>query len=163
MAPTFILTAELDPASFAWLDGLRRDHFPPERNQLPAHLTLFHRLSLAQTARLSGLPIPAGAVPILCDGLLLLGFGVAIRITSPGLIQLRATAREIMSGEFSRQDSQTWRPHVTVQNKATADSAQRLHRDLASGFAVRAGAVTGLLVWGYLGGPWKLVERVPFG
>jgi hypothetical protein len=47
MDRSFILTAELDPASFAWLDWLRREHFPPERNLLPAHLTLFHRLSSA--------------------------------------------------------------------------------------------------------------------
>ena len=32
MPGTFILTAELDADSFAWLDGLRREHFPSERN-----------------------------------------------------------------------------------------------------------------------------------
>lgn len=31
-AATYILTAELDPESFAWLDALRREHFLPERN-----------------------------------------------------------------------------------------------------------------------------------
>jgi hypothetical protein len=31
-AATYILTAELDPESFTWLDGLRREHFLPERN-----------------------------------------------------------------------------------------------------------------------------------
>src|SRR6478736_2886397 len=55
MDRTFILTAELDPASFDWLDGLRRVHFPPARNLLPAHLTLFHRLSPAQTDRLGAI------------------------------------------------------------------------------------------------------------
>jgi len=44
METTYILTAEMDDDSFAWLAGLRRRHFPPERNFLPAHLTLFHRL-----------------------------------------------------------------------------------------------------------------------
>lgn len=39
-----VLIAELDDESFAWLDGLRRRHFPPERNHLAAHLTLFHAL-----------------------------------------------------------------------------------------------------------------------
>jgi hypothetical protein len=39
-----IVAAELGATDFAWLDRLRRAHFPPDRNQLPAHLTLFHHL-----------------------------------------------------------------------------------------------------------------------
>jgi len=42
MAGPLIVTAELAPEDFAWLDALRRHHFPPERNQLRAHLTMFH-------------------------------------------------------------------------------------------------------------------------
>src|SRR5262245_10736097 len=63
MEPTYILTAELDADSFAWLDSLRRNHFSPERNLLPAHLTLFHRLSSAQMASLSEFVTPLLAVP----------------------------------------------------------------------------------------------------
>ena len=44
MAGALIVTAELGPADFGWLEGLRRAHYPPERNQLPAHLTMFHAL-----------------------------------------------------------------------------------------------------------------------
>ncbi|RXH10632.1 2'-5' RNA ligase family protein [Bradyrhizobium guangzhouense] len=162
MDRTFILTAELDPASFAWLDGLRCEHFPPERNLLPAHLTLFHRLSSAQTVRLDVFGLAAAPLPVLLDAPILLGFGVAIRIRSPELEQVRAKALASMGGEFSRQDSQAWRPHVTIQNKVSADAARHLHHDMQSGFVQRAGAVLGLLVWEYLGGPWKLVERLPF-
>ena len=62
---TYILTAEMDPESYAWLDRLRQQHFPLERNLLPAHLTMFHRLSSAQAARRSrthpaGCAHPAG-------------------------------------------------------------------------------------------------------
>ena len=42
---SIIVSALLDPDSFAWLDGLRRSHFPVERNLLDAHLTLFHALA----------------------------------------------------------------------------------------------------------------------
>ncbi|HEU5286581.1 MAG TPA: 2'-5' RNA ligase family protein, partial [Sphingomicrobium sp.] len=35
-----IVTAELGAEDFAWLDALRRRHYPPERNRVPAHLTL---------------------------------------------------------------------------------------------------------------------------
>jgi hypothetical protein len=93
MRQTFILTAELDADSFAWLDGLRREHFPPERNLLPAHLTLFHRLSSAQTARLDALDLPADPMPVLFDALILLGFGVAVGIRCSGLDRVREAVR----------------------------------------------------------------------
>ena len=41
----FIVTAELPGEVFAWANGLRRAHFPPERNNLAAHVTLFHSLA----------------------------------------------------------------------------------------------------------------------
>ncbi|QAU49949.1 2'-5' RNA ligase family protein [Bradyrhizobium guangzhouense] len=162
MAATFILTAELDPASFAWLDGLRRNYFPPERNLLPAHLTLFHRLSSEQTGRLREVRLPRGPIRVLLDAPLPLGPGVAIRVRSPDLEQVRSAARLAMGGEFSRQDSQGWRPHVTIQNKVAADVAKRLRQQLATDFEPRAGAATALLVWEYLNGPWKPVDRLPF-
>lgn len=159
---TCILTAELDPDSFAWLDDLRRAHFPAERNWLPAHLTLFHRLSPAQTDRLSELAFPTDAVRVVFDGVMLLGFGVAVRVRSPALAGIRAAAQTAMGGAFSRQDSQNWRAHVTIQNKVDADTARRLHQHLESGFVPRSGTVTGLLVWAYLGGPWRLMRKLPF-
>jgi len=39
-----ILTLALDGEAFALFDRLRREHFPPERNVVPAHVTLFHAL-----------------------------------------------------------------------------------------------------------------------
>ena len=38
MAGPLIVTAELAPADFAWLNALRRQHYPAERNQLPANI-----------------------------------------------------------------------------------------------------------------------------
>ena len=43
-AQPLVLTAVLPPAEQAWLDGWREEFFPPERNHLAAHLTLFHAL-----------------------------------------------------------------------------------------------------------------------
>ncbi|MBW7970639.1 2'-5' RNA ligase family protein [Bradyrhizobium sp. BR 10289] len=162
MERTFILTAELDTDGFAWLDGLRREHFPPERNLLPAHLTLFHRLSSAQTERLDDAAMPAAAIFILYERIRLLGSGVAVEITAPALAQLRTAVRHVMGGDFSKQDRQSWRPHVTVQNKVTAAAARQLHDRLSAGFKPRTGGVSGLLVWEYLGGPWRLVRRLSF-
>ena len=44
MAGALIVTAELGKQDFAWLDALRRRHYPAERNRVPAHLTLFRTL-----------------------------------------------------------------------------------------------------------------------
>lgn len=162
MPSTYILTAELDGHTFAWLDELRRAHFPSDRNLLPAHLTMFHRLTSRQIALLGNIELPSAPVDIHLAGLLFLGSGVAVRVQSPDLEHLRAAACSTMAGQFSRQDSQPWRPHVTIQNKVAPATARQLHRALDSAFSPRTGAAIGLLVWEYLGGPWKLCERLQF-
>ena len=52
MAGALIVTAELGGPEQAWLDRLRKAHFRPERNQLPAHLTLFHAVPPSAEAEL---------------------------------------------------------------------------------------------------------------
>jgi len=159
---TYILTTELDDDSFAWLDALRRQHFPPARNVLSAHLTMFHRLSGAQIERLASAAIPTGPIALDFDGLRFLGSGVAFNVRSPDLQRLRREIVIAIGGELSRQDSQRWMSHVTVQNKVQAETAKQLLATLDETFAIRAGLATGLLVWEYLGGPWKLVRRLSF-
>ena len=44
MTAPIIVTALIGAPDFAFLDALRRAHFPPDRNHLRAHLTLFHHL-----------------------------------------------------------------------------------------------------------------------
>uniref|UniRef100_UPI0032979082 2'-5' RNA ligase family protein n=1 Tax=Salmonella enterica TaxID=28901 RepID=UPI0032979082 len=78
------------------------------------------------------------------------------------LAQLRATVRDAMGGAFSGQDSQGWRPHVTIQNKVTAAAARQLHDEPSASFEPRSGSVSGLLVWEYLNGPWRLARRISF-
>ena len=160
---TYILTAELDDASFSWLDALRRQHFPPERNVLSAHLTMFHRLSGAQVERLPPAAMPAEPIELVFDSLRFLGAGVAFSVRSPDLERLRRDIAAAVGGELSRQDSQKWTPHVTVQNKVQADIAKGLLAALDAAFVDRNGCATGLLVWEYLGGPWKLERRISFG
>jgi hypothetical protein len=160
MESTYILTAEMDDDSFAWLNGLRQAHFPEERNFLPAHLTLFHRMSSEQIVRLGSIEVPRTPIELCFDRIVFLGSGVAIRIRSAELERLRNTAQAGMGGELSRQDRQPWKPHVTVQNKVPVETARQLQRMLEHGFAERVGVVTGLLVWEYLGGPWTLAKRI---
>lgn len=166
LAP-LILTLALDRESFARFDGLRRRHFPPERNLIPAHLTLFHHLPGAEAGRLlADLAAAArdrGPLPLRVSGLLLLGRGVAFRVESPELQELRARLAAAWSPWLGAQDRQPFRPHVTVQNKVAPADARALHAALSNGFAPFVAWGEGLLLWRYLGGPWQELARVPFG
>ncbi|MDB5656170.1 MAG: 2-5 ligase family protein [Tardiphaga sp.] len=160
---TYILTAEMDDASFAWLDALRRQHFPPARNFLSAHLTMFHRLFALQIDQLQAIAMPPAPIDLDFHAVRFLGSGVAFSVGSPALERLRRDIIATVGGELSRQDSQKWLPHVTVQNKVKADAARALFERLGHGFVGRAGHATGLVVWEYLGGPWKRSHRLSFG
>lgn len=160
-----IVSALLAPADFAWADGLRRAHFPPERNHLAAHLTLFHHLPpssegelrqrLAQATRR---PRP----PATATGVMNLGRGVAIRIASPELAAIRAELAEAFTGLLTPQDMGGWRPHVTVQNKVEPAAARALLAELEALPWPRPLAIAGLACWFYRGGPWELVSRHMF-
>ncbi|QUS39477.1 2'-5' RNA ligase family protein [Tardiphaga alba] len=164
--PTFILTAELDAEIFSWLDGLRRKHFPQSRNVLSAHLTMFHRLAPQQIERILTTALPQQKIDLTFDSVRFLGFGNAISVSSTAFEQLRHKLKDAIGDGLSRQDTQRWSPHVTVQNKVTAETAQKLYSDLSDEFLPRNGQAYGLLVWEYLGGPWRLIHCKhfkPFG
>lgn len=165
MAGPLIVTAEFASADFAWLDGLRRAHFPPERNQVRAHLTLFHALPpfaeaevrsrLAQLARSAA---PTASI----EGMMDLGGGVAFRIVSPDLYRIRSELGTGLHGLLTAQDSQGWRPHVTVQNKVSPKIARALLEQLQTHFSPRPLGIAGLALHRYLGGPWKTLQRYRF-
>ncbi|MEO6360166.1 MAG: 2'-5' RNA ligase family protein [Sphingomicrobium sp.] len=153
-----IVTAQIAPADFAWLNDLRRRHFPPDRNQLDAHLTMFHALPpsserelRSRLGALANSPPPYAAIA----GLMNLGGGVAYRIISDDLERIREQLAEGLHGLLSAQDSGGWRPHVTIQNKVAPRAARELMHQLEMGFRSRPLAISGLGLHLYLGGPWK--------
>lgn len=161
-----ILTLALDAATQDRFDGLRRAHFPPARNVLDAHLTLFHHLPAEEGAALDAdLAELAAAQPPLdltVDGLLFLGRGVAFTLDSPALVALRGELARRWWPWLGEQDRRRFRAHVTVQNKATPAAARALRDELQAGFAQFAATGTGLQLWRYLGGPWEPVAEYPF-
>ena len=165
MAGALIITAEMAPEDRAWLDQLRRTHYPPERNQLPAHLTMFHSLppsaeneARATLARLSSERPPDAWI----DGLIDLGGGVAFRVFSTDLDRIRQELAENFRGLLSSQDGTGWRPHVTIQNKVAAKQARALKSALEADFRQRRLGIVGLALHRYLGGPWEQVGRYSF-
>ena len=175
-----IVTALFGAEDAAMLGGLRRAHFPPERNHLEAHVTLFHALPpaiedelRALLARLAGDTAPLSAR---LDGVMNLGRGTALRVTSPAMLDLRARVADRFLGMLSAQDSHPPRLHITIQNKVAPAEARALQRSLAGaraeagpvtgqgagGWAGRNFAFPGLALFRYRGGPWEPVRRFPF-
>lgn len=165
-AAPLIVSAPFGPDDFAWLDALRRAHFPAERNQLDAHLTLFHHLppsSEAELRRRLGEAARGPAPHAIAAGPINLGRGVAIRIESPGLAAIRADLAEAFHGLLTPQDAAGWRAHVTIQNKVAPEAARVLLESLRADFRPRPVALAGLALWRYRGGPWEAVSRHMFG
>ena len=165
LAPV-IVSALFGRADQAWFDGLRRQHFPPERNQLDAHLTLFHHLppscapELKQrlAAATRGVPAPRARAA----GLMSLGRGVAFRIEAPALVAIRAELARAFAGLLTPQDAGGWRPHVTIQNKVAPAVAKLLLAELGRDFRPRDVEIAGLAAWWYRGGPWEPLSRHMF-
>jgi len=162
----FIVTAELPRDLFAWADQLRRVHYPPERNRLEAHVTLFHSFapSLREELR-TYLPRIAGeyASPeARITGLMDLGTGTAFAIRSAGMLAIRETIAEHFHGALTAQDRHEPRLHITIQNKVTRDEAQALQHELAKTLDERDFAFTGLGLHLYRNGPWEALGRWPF-
>lgn len=165
-----ILTLALDAASQAFFDDLRRQHFPPARNFLAAHLTLFHALPGAAQAEISGFldTMSANQPPLALDvaGVQFMGQGVMYQLESPALRRLHRTLQTAWQTEFgfalSGQDRQPLHPHVTVQNKVSSAAARTLHETLKAGFQPFPATGTGLRLWAYRGGPWEQLGSFEF-
>lgn len=148
-----------------WLQQLRRDHYPPERNRVPAHLTLFRHLPPSvegelgrRLAAYAATPAPEATIAGIVD----LGEGTALRVESEGLEDIRYDLALALCGLLTPQDMAPWRPHITVQNKVEPKQARALQARLRAGFERRPLAIRGLAVWRYLDGPWEPVKNFVF-
>ncbi len=170
MADPFILTAALPTDLGAWAEGLRRAHYPIDRNHIHAHVTLFHAFAPSLLEELRDfLPkvtgefgCPEGAV----KGAMDLGKGTAITLEAPQLLALRALIAEHFHGSLTFQDLYEPRPHITIQNKVTKQEARRLQASLVPVLApwIKKGRFTfpALELWHYRGGPWERVKTCAF-
>jgi hypothetical protein len=160
------VTGELPVDIFSWSNGLRAEHFPPERNHLKAHVTLFHSFapSLREElprllARIAGEFAPPQAE---VTGLMDLGQGTAIALRSPGLMAVRERIAEHFWDMLTRQDQGGKKLHITIQNKVTRAEALALQRQLQPALPLRRFAFTGLGLHIYLGPHWEAVGAWKF-
>ncbi len=161
-----IVTATLPPDLYSWATQLRSEHYPAERNFLKAHVTLFHALPpfVEGEARevLARLAARTAPVPARLEGVMNLGGGTALRLSSPALLDLREEIAERFTGLLTGQDSHAPRLHITVQNKVVNAEAKALQHWLTARVEPQGFTFRGLELHRYLGGPWEAVAKWPF-
>ena len=165
-AVPIIVTATMGAADQRYFDALRAEHFPPDRNRLRAHITLFHQLPPSCFDELDRLirrvaadnPSPAARLRAVYS----LGTGTAFRIDSPDLIALREQIADHFTGALTAQDRGVPRLHITVQNKVAPAEARALLTRLARDFHPRALSIIGLAIHLYRGGPWETLSSRNF-
>jgi len=151
---------------FAWANNLRRQYFPPERNQVPAHITLFHHLPghceneiLADMQKIGREFRPPRAR---LASVMKLGNGAAFLIESEELQAIRTIVADDFFGLLTKQDQGRSRLHITVQNKVTAAVAKETYTALSTQFVPRSLTITGLQIFRYNGGRWDDIKSYKF-
>lgn len=160
-----IVTADFSTDDFAWLEGLRRAHYPADRNRVPAHLTMFQGLPpSAEEAVKRQLSIHGAGPPprATIAGLMNLGGGVAYRVVSDELESIREAIADHFHGLLSGPDAAGWRPHVTIQNKVAPKVARALLAELELNFRPRPLGIAGMSLHAYRGGPWDMIATYRF-
>jgi hypothetical protein len=161
-----ILTALLEAPAQAWFEGLRRAHYPPALNQVPAHVSLFHHLPGSELEavrrRLKALCAEVPPPAITVTGLRALGKGVAYRLRSPELDDVRAELASGWDTLLIPQDRAGFEGHVTVQNKVTPATAKATLQQLEARFVPLATRASAIAIWRYCEGPWETLGQVAF-
>lgn len=162
MLSPLVITLDLDEASMARFQAERAELFPPNRTQVGAHLTLFHAIPGQMEAQvLEEVQIAADRPPfdVAVGKVISLGRGAAYSLEAPELSEIRARLRQSWAAHLTPQDSQGFRPHVTVQNKVDPATSKETVQRLQAAFVPFTAHAEALVVWRYVGGPWELVQR----
>ena len=164
---SLVLTLEMDGDSFASLDALRRRYSAPERNVVPAHVTLFYRLPGARSREIKTYlkqfaalrrPIEIAAVEAKTTER-----GVAIFFHAPQLNALRNDLAREWRPWLADQDQAGFRPHVTIVTNVGEREAGRILREIRATFRTPKVRGTGLHLWRYRDGPWENEQLFRFG
>lgn len=160
-----IVTAEMEAADQAWAEALRQRYFPPERNQLRAHITLLRHLAPSLQDELQTLLKKLTQAPkprVIIGSVSSLGQGVAIGLHSSELIEIWSLLARRFEYYLTPQDQHQPRLHITVQNKVTSQVAKATLTELEAASMPRSVEIAALACWHYRGGPWSLIGRHAF-
>lgn len=165
-AAPIIVTAHVRPEDMIEFNAMRREHFPPERNFLDAHITMFHHMpskhldEIVERAKVSFKDRSVFTAQI--RGVRHLGAGVAFEIASEALEDVRTDLFRRFGSWPGPQDRQKFKPHITVQNKVSRAKADELFKALQSTFEPKDILIEGIDLWFYRGGPWQHVSFLSF-
>ena len=160
-----IVTAEMGVGDQVWAEGLRRRHYPAERNYVPAHITLLRHLSPSLEGELRTLlrefarkKRPMAAI----TGVRMVNCGVIIGLHSPDLLALWSQMAARFERHLTPPDLHEPRLHITIQNKVSEAAARATVAMIEASLVLRPVSVAALACWSYGGGPWSLIGRYPF-
>jgi 2'-5' RNA ligase len=161
-----ILTLTLDNHSQQYFNALRKEHFPPERNYLDAHLTLFHHLPANEPQLIidiEALVKQYNVLKLQVAEIKSIGNGLAYKLECSQLLNLHKQMQQQWEAWLIPQDRQKLWPHITIQNKVDPAKAQLLKTQLDESFKPFEAVSIGLSLFEYQGGPWEFVRRFEFG
>jgi hypothetical protein len=160
-----LITAELPPPVFAWADALRRAHYPPERNRMGAHVTLFHGLPpsaesavRALLGEVSSRHPPEAWVTSVMD----LGGGTAFAVESPEMAALHGELAERLHGLVQQRDARPLKLHITIQAKVPPREARALQAELARDLPSRSFRFRGLVLSHWRDELWRPAQHYRF-
>jgi hypothetical protein len=161
-----IVAAELPDDLQAWVDRMRRAHYPVERNRVAAHVTLFRSLPPScepeLRARLAAAANAHSAIPARFASVMALERGTALRLASPSMLSVRRELAASLHGLLTPQDAAEPRLHVTVQNTVSPAAARALQRELAGALEPVQFRFAGLALHRWREGLWEFVGRWSF-
>ena len=160
-----LITAELPVDILEWADSLRRAHYPPERNRLRAHVTLFHALPPGvedELLQILGYLARSKPPEARISGLMKLGGGTAIAIESPEMTDMHVEISKRMHGLLTDQDSRPLKLHITIQNKVDAAAARALQQQLGPQLRLTRFRFRGFGLYAWEGGLWRPIRSISF-
>lgn len=163
-AHVYVLTLSTTPSLSKPLTALRDKHFPVHLNHTPAHLTMFHALPGSEmdgiVAVLEELCRNTRPFKVTTGAPFRLKRGVGINVAQ-GLEDAQRVHQELQrrwSDILSAQDSQSWRPHWTIQNKVDEEVvAAKTMDEVQQDFKGADGMADGVLLFLYDKGRWSLL------
>ncbi|KAH7065414.1 2'-5' RNA ligase superfamily-domain-containing protein, partial [Macrophomina phaseolina] len=168
-ANVYVLTLNTTPSLSNPLTALRDKHFPVHLNHTPAHLTMFHALPGSErngiVAALEELCRNIWPFKVTTGAPFRLKRGVGISVAQ-GLEDAQRVHRELQqrwSGILSAQDSQSWRPHWTIQNKVDEEVvAAKTMDEVQTEFQGAEGTADGVVLFLYDKGRWRYESHFEF-
>lgn len=154
---TLLLTITPEPALQDIFEQQRQRYYPKKHNRVPAHIIFFHQLPELHLETImnycQAIARETSVIPVTVTGLMSLGRGVAFELRFDKTIFFQ------LKNQFEPwlipQDQQTFKPHVTIQNKVNPEQAKTLLTSLQSTFTPFSGMLVSLSLWYYREGLWE--------